>query len=252
MAASTVLYTTYPSPLGELLLVGDGRSLTGLYMQAQKYAREVQDGWRRDATAVPRRRGAARRVLRRRTTHLRSLVGASRYGLSAHRLARAARSAVRHHHDLRRTGAAHRFAERAARRRTRERPQPDRHHRAVPSHHRRERQPHRLRRRHRTQTLAARARSAMELRTDVRRRRLTATICRASSPRCQLLVVIPLERRFIPDEREAALREHARRSHVFGPRKGADQRQVQTRRSRPRATREPAPWRVRCPDSRSE
>ncbi len=51
MTRSTVLYTTRDSPLGELLLVGDGQSLTGLYMQAQKYAREVQEGWRRDAKA---------------------------------------------------------------------------------------------------------------------------------------------------------------------------------------------------------
>ena len=42
MVRSTVLYVTHPSPLGELLLVGDGQALTGLYMQAQKYAREVQ------------------------------------------------------------------------------------------------------------------------------------------------------------------------------------------------------------------
>jgi len=48
-ASATTLYTTHPSPLGELLLIGDGQSLTGLYMQAQKYARTVQDGWRPDA-----------------------------------------------------------------------------------------------------------------------------------------------------------------------------------------------------------
>lgn len=51
MTRSTVLYTTCDSPLGELLLVGDGQSLTGLYMQVQKYAREVQEGWRHDAQA---------------------------------------------------------------------------------------------------------------------------------------------------------------------------------------------------------
>ncbi len=49
MIRTTVFYTTYDSPLGELLLVGDGQSLTGLYMQAQKYAREVQEAWRHDA-----------------------------------------------------------------------------------------------------------------------------------------------------------------------------------------------------------
>ena len=49
MTRSAVLYTTCESPLGELLLIGDGESLTGLYMQAQKYAREVQQEWRHDA-----------------------------------------------------------------------------------------------------------------------------------------------------------------------------------------------------------
>jgi methylated-DNA-[protein]-cysteine S-methyltransferase len=49
MTASGIFYSTCASPLGELLLVGDGRSLTGLYMQAQKYAREVQREWQRDA-----------------------------------------------------------------------------------------------------------------------------------------------------------------------------------------------------------
>ncbi len=49
MAISTILYTTHPSPLGELLLIGNGESLTGLYMQTQKYARAVQDGWKHDA-----------------------------------------------------------------------------------------------------------------------------------------------------------------------------------------------------------
>lgn len=51
MTDSTVLYTTCDSPLGELLLIGDGECLTGLYMQAQKYAREVQEEWRRDTQA---------------------------------------------------------------------------------------------------------------------------------------------------------------------------------------------------------
>jgi len=49
MTASGVFYSTYDSPLGELLLIGDGQALTGLYMQAQKYAREVQQEWKCDA-----------------------------------------------------------------------------------------------------------------------------------------------------------------------------------------------------------
>jgi O6-methylguanine-DNA--protein-cysteine methyltransferase len=49
MTLATTVFTTFDSPLGELLLIGDGRSLNGLYMQAQKYAREVQSDWRSDA-----------------------------------------------------------------------------------------------------------------------------------------------------------------------------------------------------------
>ena len=32
-ATDTLLYTTIDSPIGELLLLGDGRALHGLYMQ---------------------------------------------------------------------------------------------------------------------------------------------------------------------------------------------------------------------------
>jgi methylated-DNA-[protein]-cysteine S-methyltransferase len=45
----TTFFTTLDGPVGELLLVGDGNALTGLYMQAQKYRREVQSDWRRTA-----------------------------------------------------------------------------------------------------------------------------------------------------------------------------------------------------------
>jgi methylated-DNA-[protein]-cysteine S-methyltransferase len=40
-------FTTLDTPVGELLLIGDGHALTGLYMTAQKYARDVQNDWRR-------------------------------------------------------------------------------------------------------------------------------------------------------------------------------------------------------------
>jgi methylated-DNA-[protein]-cysteine S-methyltransferase len=40
-----MLYTTVDSPLGELLLVGDGEALHGLYMQKGRTAMAVQPGW---------------------------------------------------------------------------------------------------------------------------------------------------------------------------------------------------------------
>ena len=41
----TALYTLVESPIGELLLVGDGGAITGLYMQDGATGREVGDGW---------------------------------------------------------------------------------------------------------------------------------------------------------------------------------------------------------------
>jgi methylated-DNA-[protein]-cysteine S-methyltransferase len=40
-----MLYSTIDSPLGELLLVGDGRVLQGLYMQEGRTARPVDRDW---------------------------------------------------------------------------------------------------------------------------------------------------------------------------------------------------------------
>ena len=41
-----MLYTTFDSPLGELLAVGDGHALHGLYMQEGRTAMAVQPAWR--------------------------------------------------------------------------------------------------------------------------------------------------------------------------------------------------------------
>jgi methylated-DNA-[protein]-cysteine S-methyltransferase len=40
-----VLYTTFDSPLGELLAVGDGRALHGLYMQEGRTRKAVESDW---------------------------------------------------------------------------------------------------------------------------------------------------------------------------------------------------------------
>lgn len=44
-------YTTVDSPIGELLLVGDGRALSGLYMQEGRRPMSVASDWRRDDDA---------------------------------------------------------------------------------------------------------------------------------------------------------------------------------------------------------
>jgi methylated-DNA-[protein]-cysteine S-methyltransferase len=46
-ANTTLLYTTKDSPIGELLLLGDGHALHGLYMQAGRKPIGIAPGWRR-------------------------------------------------------------------------------------------------------------------------------------------------------------------------------------------------------------
>ncbi|MFD0776228.1 methylated-DNA--[protein]-cysteine S-methyltransferase [Streptomonospora algeriensis] len=49
----TPLYDLVPSPLGELLLIGDGEAVTGLYMDPhERFAQQVRSEWRRDPTAL--------------------------------------------------------------------------------------------------------------------------------------------------------------------------------------------------------
>jgi methylated-DNA-[protein]-cysteine S-methyltransferase len=45
----TTLYETFDSPIGELLAVGDGEALSGLYMQATRRPVTVPGSWERDA-----------------------------------------------------------------------------------------------------------------------------------------------------------------------------------------------------------
>jgi methylated-DNA-[protein]-cysteine S-methyltransferase len=44
-SSTHLLYTKLDGPIGELLLVGDGHSLRGLYMQEGRTAIEVRTGW---------------------------------------------------------------------------------------------------------------------------------------------------------------------------------------------------------------
>lgn len=43
--ARALLYTTVDSPIGELLLLGDGQALSGLYMQAGRKPIAIRRGW---------------------------------------------------------------------------------------------------------------------------------------------------------------------------------------------------------------
>ncbi len=47
------IYDRFPSPLGELLAVGEGRALTGLHMtRGHRYTPAIAPGWRRDPDAL--------------------------------------------------------------------------------------------------------------------------------------------------------------------------------------------------------
>jgi methylated-DNA-[protein]-cysteine S-methyltransferase len=46
-----LLYTTVDSPIGELLLLGDGRALRGLYMQGAPRPKAIRPSWTRAAAA---------------------------------------------------------------------------------------------------------------------------------------------------------------------------------------------------------
>jgi methylated-DNA-[protein]-cysteine S-methyltransferase len=48
MGGDLMIYTTMDSPLGELLLLGDGDSLVGLHMQAGRHPVRIQQSWVRD------------------------------------------------------------------------------------------------------------------------------------------------------------------------------------------------------------
>jgi methylated-DNA-[protein]-cysteine S-methyltransferase len=47
----TMLYSTIPSPIDELLVLSDGHALQGLYMQAGRKPLKIDPRWRRDDTA---------------------------------------------------------------------------------------------------------------------------------------------------------------------------------------------------------
>lgn len=46
-----MIYATIDSPIGELLLLGDGESLHGLYMQAGRHPVRINPSWQRDDEA---------------------------------------------------------------------------------------------------------------------------------------------------------------------------------------------------------
>jgi methylated-DNA-[protein]-cysteine S-methyltransferase len=53
MGGGLVIYTTVDSPIGELLLLGDGDTLHGLHMQAGRHPVSISRNWTGDDNAFP-------------------------------------------------------------------------------------------------------------------------------------------------------------------------------------------------------
>ena len=51
LQTAQILYTTLASPIGELLLVGDGNTLSGLYMQDGRKPKRIAPGWSQSAAS---------------------------------------------------------------------------------------------------------------------------------------------------------------------------------------------------------
>ncbi len=51
-ATGTLRYASLESPFGELLLIGDGRAVHGLYMQAGQTSRTVEPDWEQDPESL--------------------------------------------------------------------------------------------------------------------------------------------------------------------------------------------------------
>ena len=49
----TIFYTSYSSPIGSLLLMSDGRALTGLHTDSDKHRPTITEDWVGDDNAVP-------------------------------------------------------------------------------------------------------------------------------------------------------------------------------------------------------
>ena len=86
---ATTVYWTVDSPIGELLLAGDGERLERLHMQAGKRPAAIGADWERGG-AVLRPLRAAGRVLRRRATRVRPRARPARDRVRAAGLGRAA------------------------------------------------------------------------------------------------------------------------------------------------------------------
>ena len=56
MGGGLVIYTTVDSPIGELLLLGEGDTLHGLHMQAGRHPVAISRNWTRDDNAFPEAR----------------------------------------------------------------------------------------------------------------------------------------------------------------------------------------------------
>ncbi len=158
---TTTLYETFESPIGELLAVGDGEALSGLFMQDGRRPVTALADWERDPEPFGRLRA-----------QLDEYFTGARREFDLALAPRGSEFQLRVWEALREIpyGETESYGELAARigrpgqrprRRRRQRAEPDRGGRPLPPGHRRERIAHRLRRRARAQAAAPRPRVAL-------------------------------------------------------------------------------------------
>ena len=79
----TTFFTTFESPVGPLLLMSDGQSLTGLHTDSDKHRPATRPDWIEDDSccAVCGSESATARLLRRPADRIRPAAGAARHGI---------------------------------------------------------------------------------------------------------------------------------------------------------------------------
>ena len=152
---AAIQFRTVDSPVGPLTLAGRGGRLMHLRMVDQTYE-PSHDGWERDDAAFPDAVEQLESYFAGERTEFDLELDLRRHDVPAQRVGGAADHPVRRDAVLRRDRGADRLAGSVPRGGSGQRPQSDRHHRALPSGDRFERQPHRIRRRTGPQARSAR------------------------------------------------------------------------------------------------
>ncbi len=100
--AQPLLHTSVESPIGELLLLGDGETLHGLYMQDGRKPIRIASSWTESADAFADVRAQLREYFAGERTTFDTRLSMVGNAIRASRLARALRNPLRRDRQLRR------------------------------------------------------------------------------------------------------------------------------------------------------